>query len=300
MTIEFVPATRANSKARIALPGPSGSGKTYTGLTLGCHIADREGGRLAVIDTERGKSQLYKGLNGWDFDVYTPQTYSPASLVDILGVVAGGGWPVCLLDSWSHYWSGVEGMLEQVDRRTKNGNSFGSGWKEMRPEERRMLDALVSAPFHLIVTLRTKTEYVVVENDRGKKEPRKIGLKPEQREGLEYEFDLIGDMDMENTLTVSKTRIPMLNGASVAKPGTDLADTVIDWLADGEELMSAELYREVALAAKSRAELLKLLDDVKRAGLVHSPMLDADGTPTVLGDLIIAVGRQLPAESKVA
>jgi hypothetical protein len=300
MTIEFLPATRANTKARIALTGPSGAGKTYTGLTLGCHIAEREGGRLAVIDTERGKSQLYKGLNGWDFDVYTPTSFSPASLIETLGVVAGGGWPVCLLDSWSHYWFSVDGMLDQVDKRTQGGNSFGSGWKAMRPEERRMMDALVSAPFHMIVTLRVKTEYVVVENDRGKKEPKKIGLKPEQRDNVEYEFDVIGDMDMDSTLTVSKTRVPPLSGAAIPKPGTEFADTIVDWLADGEDMLTAEHFREIALTTTSRTDLLSLLDQVKRAGLVHAPMLDLDGNPTVLGDLIIAIGRQLPAEPRVA
>lgn len=297
MTIEFLPATRSASKARIALPGPSGSGKTYTGLMLGCRMAEVAGGRLAVIDTERGKSQMYKGINGWDFDVYTPQAFSPNSLTEALGVVAGGGWPVCLLDSWSHYWSGTDGMLEQVDRRAKGGNNF-SGWKEVRPDERRMIDAIVSAPFHVIVTLRVKTEYVVEDNDRGKKVPRKIGLKPEQREGMEYEFDVIGDMDLDNVLSVSKTRIPMLHGANIAKPGTELADTIVDWLSDGEDTPGPLSYRAQALDPDaSRDSLLELLAEVRRVGLSNAPMTDGDGNATVLGELIVARGRAMPSEA---
>jgi energy-coupling factor transporter ATP-binding protein EcfA2 len=295
MTIAFVPATRAATKARIALAGPSGSGKTFTGLALGCAMAEAAGGRLAVIDTERGKAQMYKGINGWDWDTFNPQTFSPSSLTEALGVAAGVGYPVVLLDSWSHYWSGIDGMLEQVDRRAKGGNNF-SGWKEVRPEERRMIDAIVSAPFHVIVTLRVKTEYVIEQNDRGKSVPRKIGLKPEQREGMEYEFDVIGDMDLDNVLTVSKTRIPLLHGAAVPQPGAELATTIVDWLSDGEDVPGPLAFRAEALADGVSIDGYKALyNRVKAAGLLNAAVTDEDANPTVLGDLIVARGKALPA-----
>lgn len=298
MTIEFVPATRAATKARIALTGPSGSGKTYTGLAIAHRLAESAGGRLAVIDTERGKSQMYKGINGWDFDVFCPQAFSPASLTEALGVAAGKGFPAVLLDSWSHYWSGTEGMLEQVDKRAKGGNNF-SGWKEVRPDERRMTDAIVSYPGHIVVTLRVKTEYVVEQverNGRMQSVPRKVGLKPEQRDGMEYEFDVIGDMDLDNTLSVSKTRIPMLHGAAVSKPGTELADTINDWLADGEDIPGPLAYRADALDPDANVDSLRSLHaTVKAAGLLNAPVVDGDGNPTLLGDLIVARAKALPA-----
>jgi hypothetical protein len=295
VTIAFAPATRAATKARIALAGPSGSGKTYTALALGHAMAEAAEGRLAVIDTERGKSQMYKGINGWDFDVFAPQTFAPASLTEALGVAAGCGYPVVVLDSWSHYWSGIDGMLEQVDRRAKGGNNF-SGWKEVRPEERRMIDAIVSAPFHVIVTLRVKTEYVIELNDRGKNVPRKIGLKPEQREGMEYEFDVIGDMDLDNLLTVSKTRIPPLHGAAVPKPGAELATTIVDWLSDGEDIPGPMNFRAEALTDGVTIDGYKALySRAKAAGLINAPVTDEDGNPTVLGDLIVSRGKALPA-----
>jgi len=289
MTIKFAPATRSAAKARIALAGPSGSGKTYTGLSLACRLADK----VAVVDTERGSASKYAGLNAWAFDTVTPNTFSPQSLTETLAVAAGEGYGCILIDSLSHYWMGVDGMLEQVDRRAKGGNNF-SGWKEARPDERRMIDALVSYPGHVIVTLRVKTEYVIEENDRGKKVPRKVGLRPEQREGIEYEFDVIGDLDLDNTLSVSKTRIPMLHGAVIAKPGPELAETIRDWLADGEETTGPLAYRAEALDPAVTVEQLRTLHDtVKAGGLLNAPVTDADGNPTVLGDLIVARGRAL-------
>lgn len=292
MTITFTPATRSAVKARIALAGPSGSGKTYTALTLATRLAER----VAFIDTERGSASKYAGEQGWAFDTLAPTAFSPKSLIEALGVAAGAGYGCLVVDSLSHYWSGVEGMLEQVDKAAKRsggGNSF-AGWKEARPDERRMIDALVSYPGHVIVTLRVKTEYVVETDDRGKKVPRKVGLKPEQRDGIEYEFDVIGDLDLDNTLVVSKSRIPMLHGAVIAKPGPEFAETIRDWLADGEETAGPLAYRATALdPGVTFDELAVLMNTVRGNGLTGAPVTDADGTPTVLGDLILARGKAL-------
>ncbi|NKW26805.1 ATP-binding protein [Prescottella equi] len=292
MSIQFTPATKKASKARIALCGPSGSGKTYTGLALATALSDR----VAVIDTERGSASKYVGLNGWQFDTVTPDKFSPLSLVETLGVAAGAGYGVALIDSLSHYWMGADGMLEQVDRRARNGNNF-SGWKEARPDERKMIDALLSFPGHVIVTMRSKTEYVIEENDRGKKAPRKVGTKPEQRDGIEYEFDVIGDLDLDNRLSISKTRISSLAGETFLHPGVELARTIADWLADGVEVPSIGEYRDRAAGADSRDALLEILREVEAAQLSNAPTVDEEGRPTVLRDFIVARGQALGGAS---
>lgn len=282
MTLAFKPATREASYARIALSGPSGSGKTYTALTLAHGLAVE---RVAVIDTERGSASKYVGLNGWKFDTVQPDTFSPLSLVELLGVAAGQEYDCVVIDSLSHYWMGVDGMLEQADRRAKGGNSF-SGWKEVRPDERRMIDALVAYPGHVIVTMRSKTEYVIEDNERGKKVPRKVGMKPEQRDGIEYEFDVVGDLDHDNTLSVVKSRIHTLTKAVIPMPGEELAHTIAEWLSDGEKVPTVSEYRKRALALGSRAELTALFEEVSGHRLSAAPTIDGDGHPTVLGDLI--------------
>lgn len=303
--ITFAPAKRSAAKARIALEGPSGSGKTYLGLSIGCYLASREGGKLAVIDTERGSASKYAGLQpGWEFDVVNPQTFNPATLVDILGVAAGAGYPAVLLDSWSHYWMGVGGMLEQVDKITKaskGGSSYNSGWKDMAPVERRMLDAIVSYPGHIIATLRVKTEYVLEQDDRGKTKPVKIGLKPQQRADLEYEFDVVGDLDHEHTLTVSKTRVPMLSGQVLPMPGEELGATIADWLADGEDTPGPLAYRAEALDTAATFDGLRALKDrVEAVGLMGAPVTDGEGNPTTLKDLIYARAKAVQPVRSVA
>jgi hypothetical protein len=285
MTVTFIPATREASKARIALAGPSGSGKTYTALTLATAL-----GTTAVVDTERGSASKYAGINGWEFSTITPQSFAPLSLVEALSSASGAGFEVVVVDSLSHYWMGTDGMLEQVDRRTKGGNNF-SGWKEAGPDERRMLDALVSYPGHVIVTLRVKTEYVIEENDKGKKAPRKVGLKPIQRDGIEYEFDVVADIDHDNVLTVTKSRIPSLSQAVISKPGPELADTITEWLAEGEAAPGPLEYRAQALELDDVVALRNLYDKVLRLGLANAPMMSEDGAPVTLAALITARGK---------
>jgi hypothetical protein len=225
----FTKATKKAAKGRIALDGPSGAGKTYSALT----IATVLGGRIAVIDTEHGSASKYADL--FTFDTLHLHRYSPQILIDALAAAADAGYDVVVVDSLSHFWMGTDGMLEQVDKAAKRAGGHGmSGWKEMRPLERQMVEALLAYPGHVICTLRVKTDWVEGENHRGKRQMMKVGTKAEQREGLEYEFDLVASMDLNNELTVVKSRCPALSVEIVDRPGVAFAETFKKWLDDGD------------------------------------------------------------------
>jgi hypothetical protein len=225
----FKKATRTAAKLRIGFAGPSGSGKTYTAIRLAMQIAD--GGRVAVIDTERGSASLYEGETPdgvpFDFDVMELQSFEPGRYEAAIREAAKGGYSVVVIDSLSHAWNGVGGMLEQVD---KAGGQFGA-WRNVTPQHNALVDALLRAPMHVIITLRTKTEYVIVENSKGKKEPQKIGLAPVFRDGIEYECTCFFDVDIDHNVKVSKTRCSALDGKLFHKPGPELARPLLDWLA---------------------------------------------------------------------
>jgi energy-coupling factor transporter ATP-binding protein EcfA2 len=225
----FAKATKKAAKGRVAIDGPSGSGKTYTALMLATVLGDR----IAVIDTEHGSASKYADM--FAFDTLHLQRYSPQILVEALAAAGLAGYDVVIVDSLSHFWMGTDGMLEQVDKAAKSSQDRHgmSGWKIMRPVERQMVESLLAYPGHVICTLRVKTDWVEGENSRGKRQMMKVGTKAEQREGLEYEFDLVGSMDLGNELTVVKSRCPDLSGAIVSRPGRDFAETFKAWLADG-------------------------------------------------------------------
>ncbi|MEV6297818.1 ATP-binding protein [Actinoplanes sp. NPDC051861] len=295
MTFTFTKATKKAAKARIALEGPSGSGKTYTALIT----ARALGQRIAVIDTEHRSASLY--ADEFDFDTLELDSYDPQLLTSALAAAAKAGYDVIVVDSLSHFWMGTDGMLEQVDRaakRSAGGNTFG-GWKEMRPTERRMIEAMLAYPGHLIATLRTKTEWVVEENDRGKKVPKKIGLKAEQREGLEYEFTLVGTLDLDNTLVVTKSRCKALSSAVIHRPDASFGQTLGDWLQDGEAGPTAEEIRDEVLATPDATydELIDVYRKAERHGLLMAAIITNTGDEMSLGDFVKSRGLEAKARA---
>ena len=225
----FKPATKEQSKLRLAIMGPSGSGKTFSSLQLGRGL----GVKIAVIDSERGSASKYADL--FQFDVCDLENHAPQTYVKAIKEAEAAGYDVLVIDSLSHAWSGKDGALEQVDKaakRSQSGNSFAA-WREVTPHHNALVDAILQSKCHVIATMRTKTEYTLEENEKGKKVPKKIGMAPVQRDGVEYEFDVVADMNLEHDLIVTKTRCHLIDGLIVNKPGNELAATLKGWLDGG-------------------------------------------------------------------
>lgn len=231
MTSMFHRASKARGLLRLAIMGPPGSGKTYSALAIANGLV---GDSIAVIDSERGSASLYAGTVA-TFDVLELQTFEVERYIDAINAAGKGGFKCLIIDSLSHAWAGVGGLLERVDniaRRSKAGNSF-TAWRDVTPLHNQLVDAILAYPGHVIVTMRSKVEYVLEDDGRGKKAPRKVGMAPVQRDGLEYEFTVVIDMDADNFGAVTKTRCPALHGQVIAKPGAQLAETLLAWLDDG-------------------------------------------------------------------
>jgi energy-coupling factor transporter ATP-binding protein EcfA2 len=226
-TNPFSKAVKYAAKGRIALIGPAGSGKSYTSLLLARALAGPNG-RIAAIDTEHGSLSKYADI--FDFDVMELDSFSPRSFTEALHAAEAAGYDVFLCDSLSHFWVGRDGALEFVDMAAKRNKDNMGGWKEFRPHERAMVDEMVSSSCHVICTMRTKTDYQEQTDANGKKKRVKIGLAPVQRDGLEYEFDLVGYMDEDNTFITDKTRCSAYSQKAYAKPGPKEFAPFVEWL----------------------------------------------------------------------
>lgn len=260
MGATFKKAVKSAGHLRMALAGPPGSGKTYSALAIATNLAGQSGS-VAVIDTERGSASKYSDL--FAFDVLELDTFHPERYIEAISAAAQAGYTVLVIDSLSHAWSGPGGLLEIVEnarKRDHSGNSF-TAWKDATPLHNRLIDTLTRAPLHVIATMRSKTEYVLETNKHGRTVPRKVGTAPIQRDGVEYEFDIFGEMQHDNTMIVQKSRCPALAGATIARPGADVAHALSEWLrGDGMPLvarpaasapaavMPAELVQPVSVA----------------------------------------------------
>lgn len=207
--LAFKKATRKKTKARIAIMGASGSGKTLWAIRLAAQL----GKRTAVCDTENRSASLYIGEHGLDFDVVEldPEDeggYDPRRYIDAIKLAEREGYDTIVLDSLSHAWTGTGGALEMVDQ---SNNKFAA-WKDVTPIQNALMDAITHCKIHIIATLRSKTEYVLEEETdkkgRKKQVPKRIGIAPIQRAGMEYEFSIFAECDLDtHDLKVTKTRI---------------------------------------------------------------------------------------------
>jgi hypothetical protein len=223
----FKQAIKQEAKLRLAIAGPSGSGKTYTGLAIATHL----GGKIAVVDTEHGSASKY--ADKFPFDVMEIEPpFHPDRFVKAIYEAQASGYSVIILDSLSHAWNGTGGLLEVVDQiaaRSQSKNSFAA-WKEGTPIYNKMIDGIIQSNIHIIATMRTKQDYVMEPDDRGKMTPKKVGMNPIQRDGFEYEFDIVLTMDNDNKGIVTKSRCEKLSGGIFQKPGKEIADIITEWL----------------------------------------------------------------------
>lgn len=228
MAVSFKKAVKHESFLRMAIAGPSGSGKTFTALSLAHTLA---GGKpVAVIDTERGSASKYADMFP-EFDVVGLENFNPNNYIEAIMLAEQSGYGVLVIDSLSHAWNGPGGLLEMVENISKRGNkSSFNAWGEATPLQNKMIDVITRSRLHIICTMRTKTEYVVEVNERGKSAPRKVGTSPIQRADIEYEFDVYADMNTENDMIVHKSRCPQLSGAVISKPDSRVADQLLEWL----------------------------------------------------------------------
>lgn len=229
MTFTFQKATKKQAKARVAITGPAGSGKTYTGLLLATSMCKR----VAVIDTEHGSASKY--ADEFDFDVLELDDFHPNNYIQAIQAAERAGYDGLLIDSISHEWSGRNGCLELVElyaKKNKGGNQWAA-WADVTPLHNAFIEAIHSARLHIFATMRSKMEYIQTQDPQGKTIIKKVGMAPITRDGVEYEFDIVGEMDLEHNMVITKSRCKALADRVFRCPGADLAAEIMAWLSDG-------------------------------------------------------------------
>ncbi len=251
----FVKATRKKSKLRLALTGPSGSGKTFSALT----VAKGMGGKIAVIDTEKGSASLYSHVVDFDVMELSPP-YTPERFIGAIKEAQAAGYATLIIDSITHEWSGAGGCLELVDEIAKaryKGNTW-SAWNDITPRHRAFIDAMLQADMHIIATVRSKTETSQTE-DGGKKKVVKLGMKAEQRDGVEYEFTIVLDIiHAGHFADATKDRTGLFMGRDPVVLSVSTGEQLLSWLDGGAEPEPEKIIID-------EAELIEMLGDISNA-----------------------------------
>ncbi len=233
--MQFTKATKKKSRLRAAVFGPSGSGKTKSCL----RIADgmKGAGTVGVIDTERGSASKYSDAH--DFLTLQPEVGEKADIdwmIAAIGAAAAQGIHVLIIDSLSHAWQELLVEVDKLARTEFRGNSW-SAWSKGTPKQHRFINAILDYPGHVLATMRSKTEWEQIKDERsGKITPKRVGLSPEQGKGIEYEFDVLIEIGDDHTARIIKDRSGKFQDQIIEKPGEDFGNALASWLDQGVEM----------------------------------------------------------------
>lgn len=275
MAIQFRKATKTQSRLRLSIAGPAGSGKTFTSLKL----ATEMGGKIAVIDTERGSASKYS--DQFEFDVLELDDFHPERYVEAMEAAEKAGYEILIIDSTTHEWNGKNGILELHEaaiQRQRTKNSY-TAWADVTPLHTRFIDAILGSRCHIIASVRSKTEYVQDKNDKGQTEVRKVGMASIQREGMDYEYDIQMEMSVDHVGVITKTRCAALDGKVFKKPGRELAETLKAWLSDGAVPEEKPKPQPDARRAEILSEMKSIWDSQGKGEEAWATYLEKDLDP---------------------
>ena len=226
----FRPAQRRKAKLRLGITGPAGSGKTMSALLIAGGLVGGDYSKIGLVDTENGSGDLYvhSTASGSEIGEYNVLSLEPPfearKYIDAIHLAEDAGLEVIILDSITHAWAGEGGFLEKQGKiADKSGNSWAA-WRTVTPEHNRFIDAMLQSKIHVIATMRSKTEHVY-EGGRVKK----VGMAPVAREGMEYEFSVVFDMDQGHNATPTKDRTSQFD-SQIFKPSPDTGKMLLKWL----------------------------------------------------------------------
>lgn len=225
----FRKAERKQAKIKIGLQGPSGSGKTTSALLLAFGLVG-DWSKVAVIDSENGSADLYSHLGDYNVLGITAP-YTPEKYIQAIHTCYEHGMEAIILDSISHEWEGEGGILDIHSKMA--GNSF-QNWGKVTPRHNAFVNTILNVPVHVISTIRSKQDYVMAEKN-GKAVPEKVGLKGVTRDGMDYEFTVVFDIDIKHQARTSKDRTGLFNNTPDFMISAETGDLIRQWCEQGKK-----------------------------------------------------------------
>lgn len=239
-------SSKKQAKIKLAIQGCAGSGKTFSSLLLAKGLSN-DWSKIAVIDSENNSADLYSHLG--NYNVLSLQgDFSPENYIEALEICERAGMEVIIIDSMSQCW---DYLLEC--HSNMQGNSF-TNWGKITPRQNALVQKILQSNSHIISTLRTKQDYVLNEKN-GKLVPEKVGLKAVMRDGIDYEFTIVFDVDMKHNAIASKDRTGLFMGKPEFIINSTTGANILKWCNDG---INVDAVKELIQGAKTIDELSKI------------------------------------------
>jgi AAA domain len=238
-------ANRKNVKIKMGLQGSSGCGKSQAALLIAFGITN-DWSTIAVIDSENHSSELYSHFGNFNMIDLVPP-FSPERYIEAIKLCEQSDIEVIIIDSISLEWDYIIESHGQLA-----GNSY-TNWSKFTPRHQAFINAILQSNCHVICTIRSKQDYVLNERN-GKFVPEKVGMKPIQRDGVDYELTLVFEIDIKHNALATKDRTGLFSGKPEFKITSETGKQIIDWCNTG--------LANVAIFADTRPTIESDLDKI--------------------------------------
>jgi hypothetical protein len=192
------PAQRDQAKPLIGLYSESGRGKTWSALLLARGFVGPQG-QIGMIETESGRGEAYVGVAPVGQylvcpirDKFSPEAYGPA-----LTACERGNLGALIIDSASHEWEAVGGVLDMAAQNQEAGRKGPLVWQRPKLEHsRHFVLRIMTTPIPLvIVCMRAKYPMKELVKDGKKEWTRSELLEPKQSDDILFEMFAHGWLD---------------------------------------------------------------------------------------------------------
>ena len=271
-------ANRKQAKIKMGIMGIAGGGKTMSALLIAFGIT-QDWNKIAVIDSENQSSHLYAHLGSYKVLNLEPP-FTPERYIQAIEVCEKAGIEVIILDSISHEWEGRGGILDIHSNMA--GNSF-TNWSKLTPRHNSFVEKMLQSNCHIIATIRSKQDYVLNEKN-GKQIPEKVGLKGVTREGMDYEFTLVLEVDIKHNAIASKDRTGIFVGKPEFRVTFETGRIISEWCNEGttidqiksqiENCKNLEELKKLYIAFPELQKNLKIFFVTKKAELEKQELLN--------------------------
>jgi len=257
--MKITTAQRKRAKIRLSIQGPSGSGKTFSSLLIAKGLVG-DWSKICVIDTENHSADLYSHLGAYNV-LTLGKPFTPEAYIQAIELCETSGMKAIIIDSLSHEWEGEGGILDI--HSSMMGNSF-TNWSKVTPRHNSLVQRILQSSCHVIATLRTKQDYVLSDKN-GKMVPEKVGLKSVTKDGMDYEFTTVFDLDINHNANCTKDRTGLFTNVP-QKLTEDTGERILNWC-EGKSVTMEEAFEpsleEMVSASKTIDELVVLWKKVE-------------------------------------
>ncbi len=205
-------ATRTGVKPLIVPYSESGAGKTYSALLLARGLAGPKG-KIVVADSESKRASLYADVIPGGFDAFDlEEPFTPARYIEAVDAIEKSGAAVGIIDSGSHEWEGIGGVLDQAGKiEEKSGKAGLHCWRLPKLEHAKFVQRLLRTSIPFIICLRAKYKSRQGKDSTGKTVIiRDDYLSPIQAEDFIFEATVHFEIRMDHSIHLTKCSHPAL------------------------------------------------------------------------------------------